>query len=125
MMKAGLVVKPRKVFWDLDLAKTMRDYFFKLPEFLEQRGTQRYKYDTDYYNSEEATRLDMATGGALSRSENSAWELAYDGFNCFQTGSYTLGGIFVRCVVLHTCADLAQYRIAAYARWLPPETAVK
>jgi hypothetical protein len=96
--ESGVAIKPRKVFWDLGVEASLQDYFFKITEFVEQRGTKRFDSLQDFYSSAIATDLDTATGGELFRAYSSAWELSYDGFNCFQFASHTLGGVFLRYV---------------------------
>jgi hypothetical protein len=91
-LTSGVSIKPRKVFWDLGLARTIKERFFSNPEFCKNRTKGRDLYDTDYYKSEEAIKLDEKLGGAVRKEDNSVWELGADGFQpfTFKTHSSTV-----------------------------------
>lgn len=95
-LSSGVVIKPYKVFWDLGLARTLQESFFCMPEFCEQRSTGRDKYDTDFYQSEEAARLDARVGGALMKIDNSAWEFGMDFFQPFTFKTHSTGVVCIR-----------------------------
>jgi ssDNA-binding Zn-finger/Zn-ribbon topoisomerase 1 len=95
-MTNGTTIKPYKMFWDLGLASTLQESFFSRPEFCEQRGTGRDKYDTDFYKSEEAQRLDESVGGALMKADNSAWELGFDFFQPYTFKTHSTGVVGIR-----------------------------
>lgn len=93
---SGTVIKPYKVFWDLGVARTLQEHFFSQPEFCEQRGQGREKYDTDYYKSEEASRLDQQLDGALMKLDNSAWEAGLDFYQPFLRKTHSTGIVCIR-----------------------------
>jgi hypothetical protein len=98
-LTSGTTIKPNKVFWDLGLARTLRECFFSRPEFNQQRGKGRDKYDTDFYKSDEAQRLDARVGGALMKAENSAYEIGFDFFQPFVFKTYSVGIVVIRWVL--------------------------
>lgn len=96
-LTSGVSIKPRKVFWDLGLARTIKERFFANPEFCQNRATKRDTYDTDYYQSEEATRLNDKLGGAVRETDNSVWELGSDGFQPFAFKTHSSTVVALRC----------------------------
>jgi hypothetical protein len=92
----GKLLIPKKVFYELPPEDAMRRNFGD-PEFCQRRGTHRHDQALDFYKSAEARRLDLATGGALSNKDNSAWEIGYDHMQPFTFTQYSVGLIGMRC----------------------------
>lgn len=81
---------PRKVFWEIPLEQVLNG-FFGDPEWSGKRGQGRTNYALDFYSSEEADRLNEATGGAVFNPNNSVYEVGIDWFQCFDFKQHSVG----------------------------------
>jgi hypothetical protein len=91
----GVVLVPRKVFWEISVEEAIKNMFGH-PEWVKRRARARDMHELDFYKSEEAGRLDAATGGALRKLENSAYEIGCDWFQCFQFKQHSVGIVGMR-----------------------------
>jgi hypothetical protein len=91
----GVLFRPRKVFWSFGLRNTIRR-LFQDAEFCQERGRGRQMTFTDFYNSPDARRIDVLTGGALSDFLNSVYELCFDSCQTFTFRQWSIGVMGLR-----------------------------
>lgn len=97
--RAGTLLVPRKVYYEVAVEAAIHGLFADT-EWSSLRGRSRYEYNLDFYSSPEARRLDLITGGALANQDNSAYEIGFDYFQCFNFKQHSVGIVGMRCAWL-------------------------
>jgi hypothetical protein len=86
---------PRKVFWEISVEESIKNLFGH-QEWCKRRTVARDLDQLDFYQSEEAQRLNGLTGGELMNKRNSVYEAGCDWFQCFHFKTYSVGILGLR-----------------------------
>jgi hypothetical protein len=89
---------PRKVFWEISVEESIINMFGH-PEWCKRRVRARNMDKLDFYESDEARRLDRETGGQVFNEDNSVYELGLDWFQCFHFKTHSVGIMGMRYVL--------------------------